>query len=41
MLVYALAAKVLKRVKVIPREQSGRFRKNVNTAAPVTQRVMG
>jgi hypothetical protein len=34
------AAKVLKRVKVIPPEQHSRFPQNVKTAAPETQRVM-
>jgi len=40
-LVYALAAKDLKRVKGISEEQFSRFPQNVNTAAPETQRVMG
>ncbi|WP_217550857.1 hypothetical protein, partial [Pantoea sp. GbtcB22] len=40
-LVYALAAKDLKRVKGIPEEKTSRFPQNVNTAAPQTQRVTG
>jgi hypothetical protein len=39
-LVYALAAKVLKRVKVIPSGTKQQVPANVKTAAPETQRVM-
>jgi hypothetical protein len=39
-LVYALAAKVLKRVKFSTREHRSRFPQNFKTAAPETQRVM-
>lgn len=40
MLVDALAAKVLKRVKVIPSGAKQQVPANVKTAAPETQRVM-
>ncbi|MFY4380514.1 hypothetical protein ACM90Q_22240, partial [Enterobacter hormaechei] len=39
--VYAPAAKVLKRVMFYPPGKFSRFPRNVKTAAPVTQRVMG